>query len=455
MPVTASITFEQDATSPGAGISMVGVGGSLVTLTNADNTGVIQWTWELLDSPIGSALAPGILGNSFSESFTPDTPDTPGCYRIRLAVIGTDGSTACDVKNFCVPTEQGWILPPFKATAGELNFPGNTEGWESLLNQIFLDISDAISDIPSSDGWIEADPADYSQSRFAVNAIALTSADVDLRQRVNNGMPLRILRDEPYETGSHTGIFEFSGMDGFGPENITTADRLVRVSIAASGGGYVLNFYNSMTTDDFLLCSTEEFTTTGSVNVATNANGITGTVNVDTMPTGAGTFYINWYQYAIVDNVTSGSIEISGDGLPLGSTEIMRLWYGPTEKVICVKYYIGGDFQASGTITNMLSTYLFTSDQWQHHNACICRMRAWINDGTYAGGEEPDIGLRKSGTQVCECVSVPDETWTQALVGSFVGDDFIFTDKEDVELDITVRGGTGENLTVACDWVIV
>ena len=139
--VAASITFEQNAISPGPGISMVGVGGLVVTLTNADDTGVISWAWELLDSPINSALVPGSLGTSASETFTPDLPETPGCYRIKLTVQGADGSIACDVKNFAVPTTQGWVLPPFRASAAELNFPGNTEGWESLLNTILLSIS--------------------------------------------------------------------------------------------------------------------------------------------------------------------------------------------------------------------------------------------------------------------------------------------------------------------------
>lgn len=147
MPVSASITFEQNATTAGAGISMVGVGGDIVTLTNHNNAGIIKWTWELLDAPIGSALVPSVVSTSSTASFTPDSlPDTPGCYRFKLTVLGADGSGACDVKNFCVPTEQGWILPPFKATASELNFTGNEEGWESLLNQIFLDISTGVAD---------------------------------------------------------------------------------------------------------------------------------------------------------------------------------------------------------------------------------------------------------------------------------------------------------------------
>jgi hypothetical protein len=134
---------------------MVGVEGVLVAVSNADDTGVVSWEWELLDSPLNSALVPGVLGTAATTSFTPDNPATPGCYRIKLTVQGADGSVACDVKNFAVPTSQGWILPPFKATAAELNFPGNEEGWESLLNEIFLSIS-----VGGSDEKVKVSPAD-------------------------------------------------------------------------------------------------------------------------------------------------------------------------------------------------------------------------------------------------------------------------------------------------------
>jgi hypothetical protein len=139
--VAASIKFTQNAVSPGPGIAMVGIGGLPVTIENANDVGVIDWTYELLDTPLDSAIPPSVLssGPFPTANFTPDSgPETPGCYRVKLTVRAADGSEACDIRNFGVPTNEGWILPPFKATADELNFPGNTEGWESLLNRIFL-----------------------------------------------------------------------------------------------------------------------------------------------------------------------------------------------------------------------------------------------------------------------------------------------------------------------------
>jgi hypothetical protein len=144
MPVIASIKITQNAVTNGPGVSLIGVGGLLVTLENGNDAAVVSWKWDLLDTPLDSAIPAQVLsdGPIPTASFTPDSaPDTPGCYRIKLTILGSDGSTSCDIRNFAVPTTQGWILPPFRATSPELNFPGNAEGWESLLNRIFLDLS--------------------------------------------------------------------------------------------------------------------------------------------------------------------------------------------------------------------------------------------------------------------------------------------------------------------------
>ena len=155
---------------------MVGVGGLLVTLTNADDTGVVSWLWELLDSPLNSAVVPGTLGTTASETFMPDTaPDTPGCYRVKLTVQGADGSVACDVKNFAVPTTQGWILPPFRASATELNFPGNTEGWESLVNTIFLSLATG-----GTDELVKASAADTTAKVLDQKLAAGTNISLSL-----------------------------------------------------------------------------------------------------------------------------------------------------------------------------------------------------------------------------------------------------------------------------------
>ena len=146
--VTANLQFTQNAVSPGPGVSMVGVAGLPVTVESIANGGGSTFIFDLLDAPLDSALTPGILssGSSTSTSFTPDNPATPGCYRIRLTVVSPTGARATTIRNFAVPTTQGWILPPFRANAAELNFPGNVEGWESLINRALIDVSVGVTD---------------------------------------------------------------------------------------------------------------------------------------------------------------------------------------------------------------------------------------------------------------------------------------------------------------------
>jgi hypothetical protein len=97
----------------------------------------------MLDVPINSAVSKGVIssGTTPTATFTPDNPATPGCYRVKLTVVGLDGSRSSMIRNFCVQTAQGWVLASFRSTAAELNFNGNTDGWETYLNTILLSLS--------------------------------------------------------------------------------------------------------------------------------------------------------------------------------------------------------------------------------------------------------------------------------------------------------------------------
>jgi hypothetical protein len=144
--VAANLTFTQSAVSPGAGISMLGAAGAVVTLSNQLNGNVRTWIYEMLDVPLNSGVSKGVIssGTTPTATFTPDNPATPGCYRVKLTVVGRDGSRSSMIRNFCVQTAQGWILPSFRASAEEMNFTGNADGWETYLNTIFLQISSGV-----------------------------------------------------------------------------------------------------------------------------------------------------------------------------------------------------------------------------------------------------------------------------------------------------------------------
>ena len=139
------IQFTQNAVTPGPGIAMIGVPALVVTVDDTSTDVVVQRTFELLDVPLDAATLTGIFGGpgpAATASFTPDPAAANfGCYRVKVSTVNAAGTLQSSILDFATQTTQGWILPSFKAKAAELNFVGNVEGWEELLNRIFKWIS--------------------------------------------------------------------------------------------------------------------------------------------------------------------------------------------------------------------------------------------------------------------------------------------------------------------------
>jgi hypothetical protein len=139
------IQFTQNAITPGPGVAMLGVPALPVLVEDLSTDIVTQRTFEMLDVPLDAATLTGIFGGpgiGTSATFNPDPfAANFGCYRVRVTTVNPSGLTQSSLLNFSVATTQGWILPSFKAKAAELNFGGNVEGWEELLNRIFKWIS--------------------------------------------------------------------------------------------------------------------------------------------------------------------------------------------------------------------------------------------------------------------------------------------------------------------------
>ena len=145
MSVVAQMILSQGGLPGLPAQSYIGVDGVLVTITNADDTGVTYWKYELLDVPLGSTISPGILseGTAPSVTFTPEI-GIVGCYRVKLTVRGPTGENI-DVRNFAVPTRvHSWIIPSFLAEANEMNFTGQLRGWMRWVNEILLYIDGLI-----------------------------------------------------------------------------------------------------------------------------------------------------------------------------------------------------------------------------------------------------------------------------------------------------------------------
>lgn len=146
---TALLRFEQGATLGFAGEAFIVTAGSLVTVRNSNNTGVVSWTLELLYGPPGSTFeidpsSPAVVASGSNANpvytFTPQ-PGFPGCYRFRLTVTAADGSSDVDIRNVVVLTSNGILIPPYQALPAplpltglgakpdELNVNGQAWGW--------------------------------------------------------------------------------------------------------------------------------------------------------------------------------------------------------------------------------------------------------------------------------------------------------------------------------------
>jgi hypothetical protein len=140
MAVTANIQFTQGATTAAPGTSVIGAAGSVVSLSNGDNTNVNYWSWQLLDKPSGSALTIGPISEGPASSVTSFTPDVAGCYRILLTVKDVSNNTVQQIRNFGIRNSRGWLQPSYKSGALEMNFGGNTRGGAVYTDEIFADL---------------------------------------------------------------------------------------------------------------------------------------------------------------------------------------------------------------------------------------------------------------------------------------------------------------------------
>lgn len=166
MAVTALIQITQAANVGTNGQALKGNTADPVVFSNADNSNVALWTWELLYRPPGSAVPLVVQGPNTTSTFNIGTPTAakPGCYRVRLTVVDASGNQDVDIRNFAVPTTvRGWIIPPDQreppplpvigtgAKPDEMNFGGQAFGWtgddnaaRKLLHQILVEIDAAL-----------------------------------------------------------------------------------------------------------------------------------------------------------------------------------------------------------------------------------------------------------------------------------------------------------------------
>jgi hypothetical protein len=133
--VASLIKFAQGASNPPAGQALMGVTGTPVIVSNANDSGVAKWVFEVIDVPPGSSVPVGVVqsGSTPTWAFTPDLVDG---YLIQLTTIDPTGQImAVDTRAFGVLRPSGRFIPPFTATASALNFGGQTRGWAVYMEQ--------------------------------------------------------------------------------------------------------------------------------------------------------------------------------------------------------------------------------------------------------------------------------------------------------------------------------
>jgi hypothetical protein len=160
--VQALLQITQAANVGADGEALIGNTAAAVVFSNADDTDVVLWKYELLYRPPGSAVPLATQGPNTTSTFNMGTPTAakPGCYRVRLTVEDAAGNQDVDIRNFAVPTaNRSWIIPPDQreppplpllgtgAKPDELNFEGQAFGWagdddvgRKLLHAILVEI---------------------------------------------------------------------------------------------------------------------------------------------------------------------------------------------------------------------------------------------------------------------------------------------------------------------------
>lgn len=150
MSVAALIKFAQGASTPAAGLALIGTVGVLVTASNGDNANVQSWEWEWFSVPTASAIATGIIASGSVPTIS-FTPDVAGTYVLVERVYDRLGNLSTDMRCFSVLEVSGRLIPNLGANQAAMNFGGQTKGWhpyiEAWLKAVDTDIARPFVDV--------------------------------------------------------------------------------------------------------------------------------------------------------------------------------------------------------------------------------------------------------------------------------------------------------------------
>jgi hypothetical protein len=129
----SAINFTQGVSTGGPGVALIGVDGTLVVVSNGDDSNIVNWKFTVVDVGFGSAVSQGVVQNGGTPTWS-FTPDVSGSYVVDLVTTDNQGNLFEDRRVFAVLETNGLLIPSFTADAGSLNFSGQTKGWSPYLN---------------------------------------------------------------------------------------------------------------------------------------------------------------------------------------------------------------------------------------------------------------------------------------------------------------------------------
>jgi hypothetical protein len=354
MAATALIKFLQGAVIGADGQALSGVTGSIVTVNNADNTDVHEWTIELLYAEPGSTLTtppgtPVVLGTAVTN--TPSAtfnPDKPGSYRIRLTVEDILGNPDVDIRNFVVPLPgRGIVLPPYQKLPDPLPLLGSGEPGEkpdelNIGGQLF--------------GWA----GDNDTTRILLHQILKTIDSIESVQKITNvdSSPVTVNADEiEIVVVDRTSAVTINITDPFTERLFSVIDisgnaRTAPITISLTGNiqphaysTYILrnayeaiNLVYNLISGDWVIVSRQKEPQIHSVTGPASYNILEGSEYIRVNTAGAVTVYMPTSpqlgdKHMIKDvtgNAATNNITINGNGNNIdgAATQVIALNYG-------------------------------------------------------------------------------------------------------------------------------
>jgi hypothetical protein len=228
--------------------------GSLVTLTNFNDSGVTSWLWSLVTIPPGSSAS---LSGATTATAT-FTPDIAGSYLIQLTVNGVIsdsviGAVKTPILSFRIPATQ---------ESDEFDEGGNTSGWSAAIHEALTAIDNRVNLRYTSLAEQSSDPTAVANRGLAYTKD--NSGKTDLFYRDSSGSVTQIINDgylDTYDrlrgvalcrqstdptnnsikgfvyTKSDSGDVELFYLDNSGNVVQVTKDGVVNLDIADLGSG--------------------------------------------------------------------------------------------------------------------------------------------------------------------------------------------------------------------------